>query len=87
MFTALEQCQEAVEISSEDHVIQVSFGIQTVHPTGLWLHLSKLFLFKSTFFKDRPLENSEWPETKVKRYDIMMLSPWLYDYIYCSVCF
>uniref|UniRef100_A0A8C1PWV9 Phosphodiesterase n=1 Tax=Cyprinus carpio TaxID=7962 RepID=A0A8C1PWV9_CYPCA len=28
VFTALEQCQEAVEISSEDHVIQVSFGIQ-----------------------------------------------------------
>ncbi len=24
VFTALEQCQEAVEISSEDHVLQVS---------------------------------------------------------------
>uniref|UniRef100_A0A673HHP1 PDE8-like REC N-terminal domain-containing protein n=1 Tax=Sinocyclocheilus rhinocerous TaxID=307959 RepID=A0A673HHP1_9TELE len=38
VFTALEQCQEAVEISSEDHVIQVSFGIQMDRPTGIWLH-------------------------------------------------
>uniref|UniRef100_A0A8C2IY73 PDE8-like REC N-terminal domain-containing protein n=1 Tax=Cyprinus carpio TaxID=7962 RepID=A0A8C2IY73_CYPCA len=35
VFTALEQCQEAVEISSEDHVIQVSFGIQMDRPTGI----------------------------------------------------
>lgn len=72
MFTALEQCQEAVEISSEDHVIQVSFGIQTDHPSGLWSHLSRLFLFTSTSLQGPPyganpveLENSEWPKTEV----------------------
>uniref|UniRef100_A0A8C2CP74 PDE8-like REC N-terminal domain-containing protein n=1 Tax=Cyprinus carpio TaxID=7962 RepID=A0A8C2CP74_CYPCA len=48
VFTALEQCQEAVEISSEDHVIQVSFGIQMDCPTGIWLHIRRLFIFKTT---------------------------------------